>query len=148
MLPAKRQARKFRRRASATMEFAVLLPLLFTIALICIDFGRFLHSFIAVTNAAREGASYASVHPVSAASLPAWQNAVTQAAQDEMAANPWFDAAQLTVSNVQSIDEGGGYRRVEVEVEYPFQTLINWPFLPGYNDPVILRREVVMRGIR
>ncbi len=38
--------------------------------------------------------------------------------------------------------------RVEVTVSYPFQTLINWPFLPGYNDPLIITRTVAMRLVR
>jgi Flp pilus assembly protein TadG len=122
--------------------------MLVTIALLCVDFGRFAHSYIAVTNAARAGAGYASIHPVTAASKPAWDAAIRQTVQDELTANGWFDAAQLTVPPSLSVDEGNGYHRVTVEVSYPFQTLINWPFLPGYNDPLDLRHTVVMRRIR
>jgi hypothetical protein len=47
-----------------------------------------------------------------------------------------------------NIDDGGGLRRVQVDVSYPFNALINWPFIPGYNSQIMIRRVVVMRGIR
>jgi hypothetical protein len=136
------------RRGSATIELAILLPLLLTIALICVDFGRFVHGYIAVTNAAREGAYYGSLHPVTTGTRAAWDAAIRQVARDEMTSNSWFDPADMIVPAPQLIDEGSAFRRVEVEVQYPFQTVINWPLLPGYNDPITLSRKVVMRGIR
>ena len=110
--------------------------------------GRFCHSFIAVTNAAREGAYYGSFHPVTAGTKPIWDANIQQVVEDELDTNTWFNAADLTVLAPQFVDEGNGIRRVRVEVIYQFNTLINWPFLPGYNDPVQLRRVVVMRQIR
>ena len=68
--------------------------------------------------------------------------------EDEMETNPWFDPADLVVASPQLIDEGNGLRRVRVEISYPFQTVINWPFLPGYNDTFQIRGMVVMRAIR
>jgi hypothetical protein len=68
--------------------------------------------------------------------------------EDEMAANTWFNANDLVMPSPIATDDGGGMRRISVDVSYPFQTLINWPFLPGYNDQRMLRRVVVMRGIR
>ena len=139
---------RLRRRGSATLEFAILLPLLLTIALLCVDFGRFVHTYIAVTNAARAGAGFASMHPITPATQPLYNAAVRQIVEEEMTANEWFESASLTVQPPQMIDDGDGTRRVRVDVSYPFNTLINWPFLPGYNDPVVLRRVVVMRLIR
>src|SRR2546423_13511130 len=46
------------RHAVAAVELAVLLPVLTTIVLGCVDFGRFAYNYIAVTNAARAGAAY------------------------------------------------------------------------------------------
>ena len=116
--------------------------------LLTVDFGRFCHSFIAVNNAARAGGSIASFHPVTPASKPLWDAAIRQAVENELEGNAWFDASKLTMPPPNVIDEGNGLRRVEVDVTYPFQTLINWPLLPGYNDPVNLRRVVVMRMVR
>ena len=47
------------RRGAAAVELAMILPVLMTIVLGCVDFGRFAYNYIAVTNAARAGASYA-----------------------------------------------------------------------------------------
>ena len=79
----------------------------------------------------------------------AWDAAVRQAVEDELdVQNTWFEAADLVMATPVVTDDGGGLHRVTVDVSYPFRTLINWPFLPGYNDDLMLRRVVVMRGIR
>ncbi len=142
--PSKRQAK---RAGSATVEFAILLPILITIGLLCVDFGRFAHSYIAVTNAARAGAAFGSMKPVTATSLPTWNAGIRAAVEDELAGNAWFDRSQLIVDQ-DSFGENNGMRRVRVEVSYPFQTIVSWSLIPGYNDPVMLSRVVVMRGIR
>ena len=61
-----------------------------------------------------------------------------------------FTGGRFWVSgeDVPRILEDNGYRRVSVQVNYPFKTLIKWPFLPGYNNPLNLKRTVVMRMIR
>lgn len=130
------------------MEFAILLPVLLTLALLCVDFGRFAHCYIAVTNAARAGAGYGSVNPYTAATKPVWDARVRQAVVDELDENSWFQLDELVMPTPEAINEGNGFWRVPVDVTYPFETLINWPFLPGYNEPVMLRRVVVMRGTR
>jgi Flp pilus assembly protein TadG len=137
-----------RRRGSITLEFVVLLPVLVSLMLLTVDFGRFAHTYIAVSNAARAGASIGSFSAATPASKPLWDAAIQQAVTDEFATNTWFDAADLVVAAPLLIDEGNGLRRVQVDVTYPFQTLINWPFLPGYSDPVDLRHVVVMRLVR
>ena len=137
-----------RRRGSTTLEFAVLLPLLTTIGLLCVDYGRFCHSYVAITNASRAGAAFGSLRPPTANTTTIYNAAVRQAVIDELQANGWFQVGDLTVNNPVITNEGGGDRRVSVTVSYPFRTLINWPFLPGYNDPVMLRHTAVMRIIR
>ncbi len=137
-----------RRLGSATLELAIVLPLLLTTALLIVDYGRFAYTYIAVTNAARAGAYYGSFHPVG--NKAAWDAAIRQAVEDELDLqnSNKFNAADLVMTTPVVFDEGAGMRRVTVDVRYPFKTLINWPFLPGYNDDLILRRVVVMRGIR
>lgn len=146
---SRKQVNVKRHRGSATLELAVMLPLLMTIGLISVDFGRFAHTHIAVTNAARAGAGLGSMHRVTPSTQPIWEAAIRLAVENELANNGWFDAQQLTMNPApQSIVEANGMSRVQVTVSYPFQTLINWPFLPGYNDPFILTRTVVMRLVR
>ena len=136
------------RRGSATVEFAVLLPVLVTIGLLCVDFGRFAHHYTAVTNAARVGAALGSVTPVTDVTYRAWSQEIRQAVVDELSGNAWFEEANLVMPRPQSINENDGMRRVRVEVRYPFETVLRWPFLPDYNKRVILKRVVIMRGIR
>ena len=140
--------KRSRRRGSITVEFAILSPVLVTLMLFIADFGRFAHTYIAVSNAARAGASIASFNAPTPGSKPLWDFVIRQAVEDELATNTWFDSVNLVVAVPVVIDEGNGLRRVEVDVTYPFQTIFNWPFLPGYNDPVNLRRVVVMRLVR
>jgi Flp pilus assembly protein TadG len=141
----RRRARWSARRGSATLELAILLPLLLSVALLCVDFGRFAHFYIGVTNAARTGAGFASSNLYTPTTQSLWNAKVQQAVRDELSTNAWFDPSKATISQ-QMIPETGGYWRAQVDVTYPFRTLINWPFLPGYNTPVMLHRKVVMRG--
>ena len=137
-----------RRRGSATIELSIMLPLLITVGLIGTDFGRFAHHQIAVTNASRVAAGFAGAHRVTPATQATWQALVRQAAVEEMTSNGWFQAGDLVVPPATVVDEGNGVQRVEVTVTYPFDTLVNWPFLPGYNDPFQLNSTTVMRVIR
>jgi Flp pilus assembly protein TadG len=140
------QRRFSRRRGSATLEFSLVLPLLISVALLCVDFGRFAYCYISVTNAVRAGAAYASVNLYSSSTETQWQTNVTQAVTDEFATNGWYSSGDLTVNTPQLIQESGGYWRVSVTASYSFSTLIQWGWLPGYNKPIKLSRTVVMRG--
>jgi Flp pilus assembly protein TadG len=48
------------RRGQALVEFALVLPVLLVLLLLAVDFGRLFMTFVAVNNAAREGAFYAA----------------------------------------------------------------------------------------
>jgi len=45
------------------VEFALVIPLVILLLVVCLDFGRALNAYVTVTNASREGARYASVRP-------------------------------------------------------------------------------------
>ncbi len=47
----------------ALVEFAIILPVLVLLLLGVLDLGRSFNAYIIITNAAREGASYGSMHP-------------------------------------------------------------------------------------
>jgi Flp pilus assembly protein TadG len=64
-----------RDRGAVAVEFALLLPLLLLIVFGIIDFGRALNAQITLTQAAREGARFASVGNLSAAVTTRTQNA-------------------------------------------------------------------------
>ena len=50
-------------RGQSVVEFALIVPVFLLLLLIAIDFGRLFFSFIQISNAAREGASYAASNP-------------------------------------------------------------------------------------
>ena len=143
------------RRGVVATEFALILPLFLLIVLGCIDYGRFAHTYIAVTNAARAGAGFAIMNPFTSNTQAAWQTQLRQAVVDEMqqvmAADPKFGEADLVVSPPYSgggdgrTFEDGGFWRIRVEVIYPFETIVSWPGIPNRVD---LSRVIEMRGIR
>jgi Flp pilus assembly protein TadG len=137
--------RPAQRRGASAVEFALILPLLITIVLGCVDFGRFAYYYIAVTNGARVGAGFASVNPVTSVTMPWWVAKIKDAVVEEMGAA--FVPEQITVVSPPPIPEpqGQGQKRVSVTVSYPFQTLVPWPWLP---NSMTLTRTVVMRLIR
>jgi len=131
------------RRAVAAAELALVLPLLLILIGGCIDFGRFSHVNITVTNAARTGAEFGSTHTCTPATLTLWEDNVRQAVVNEMAGLRRFDAARLTVTI--TLVTVGDHPRVEVDVGYPFETLGHWPGLPKH---LTLRRVVSMSTAR
>ncbi|MCI0456601.1 MAG: pilus assembly protein [Gemmataceae bacterium] len=125
-----------RRRGAAAAELAVVLPVLMLIVVGALDFGRFAHSHIAVTNAARAGAGVGSANPPTVPTLGTWKAQVTQAVHDEMA--QLGTPSTVTVSDPYT-DEGRTL--FKVTVEYPFSTVVAWPGIPG---SLTLRHTVVM----
>ena len=63
------------------MELAIVLPLLLALLLGIIEMGRYVRALVAVSNAARNGASYASATMTAAND----QTAIQRAVLDEMA---------------------------------------------------------------
>src|SRR5262245_25461546 len=118
------------RRGGTAVEFALVLPVLMTIVLGCIDFGRFGHSYIAGPNAARAGAGYGSSHTYTTSTQAQWTASVKQAVKDEMSQLSGFDPTRLSV-NVTPIAETSPAWRVQVDVSYPFQTAVQWPGIPS-----------------
>jgi hypothetical protein len=131
------------RRGASAVEFALILPVVITIVLGCVDFGRFAYTYIAVTNAARVGASFGSRNPVTSVTRPLWEQELRDAVEAEMGSA--FDPGQITIPSPVITLEPGGLKRVHVEVSYPFETLVSWPLLPSN---IVLTRAVEMRVIR
>src|SRR5271157_6394791 len=60
VFPNRSSSRGGRRRGGAAYELALLTPLLFFVLIVAIDFCRLFFSYTIITNAARNGALYAS----------------------------------------------------------------------------------------
>jgi Flp pilus assembly protein TadG len=130
-----------RRRATAAMEFAVVLPVLVTLVFGCVDFGRFAYTDIAVSNAARAGAGFGANHPYTTATLGAWQTQVRQTVQDDLSD---FDPSLLSVTAAPATVDGGAWQ-ARVDVSYPFTMVVSWPGLPA---SMTLRQVAVMPSVR
>jgi Flp pilus assembly protein TadG len=137
------------RRAAAAVELALILPLLVFIVLLCVDFGRFAYTYIAVHNAVRAGGAYAIMNPVDTNNndeKTAWDNAVQTAARDEMTNQTGYNANNLTVTTTITDDETTGFRNIRIEASYSsFTTVVPWPGIPS---SLTLTKAVEMRAIR
>jgi Flp pilus assembly protein TadG len=125
------------RKGTATIEFAILLPLLAFFFVVALDFARVFYYTTTLTNCARNGALYLSDPFVAAQSRYDSLEEATLA--DASNLNPALTAAQVT-STAGTDSEGHDY--VEVTVSYQFQTLTSYP---GVTGPIELSRTVRMR---
>jgi len=107
------------------VEFALVAPLVILIVLACVDFGRAMNAYVTVSNASREGARFATLHPTA-------DPAVILASVSARVVP--LDTSVLTVS--LSYDAGDGFKpwenggiprgqvpapvSVRVEVTYPW----------------------------
>lgn len=139
-----KMSRPSQRQGAAALELAIAMPLIVTLLLGCVDFGRFGHTYIAVTNAARAGADFASMNPVPSSGASTWTAGVKEAVADELGSS--FDASKIAVPAPVTTVDANGFKRVRVQVNYPFQTLVPWPIIR--NNAFTLTRAVEMRVIR
>lgn len=139
--------RKYKRSGAAMLELAIVLPLLLLLAGGIIDFSRYAYYYIAVSNAAGAAARFASQHPFTPTTLTTWNNLTRQAAIDDLQGILRYNASKVTVPAPTIVTETTGLklRRVRVQVDYAFQTIVAWPGIP---NSAVIRRAVVMRVVR
>lgn len=117
------------RSGAAATEFAVALPILMLLALACADFGRVMHHYQIVSNAARTGAEAGALHKVTAFTQAAWEADVREAVLEELANLPDFDEASFEFDLTTTTDVND-LTTVRVEIAYPFESVVAWPLLP------------------
>ncbi len=132
------------RRGAAAVELAVVLPLLMLLALAATDVGRVVHAYLAVSNAARSGAAYGSMHNFTSYTHDFWDSQVRLVIEQEMQGMPGYSQSALQETLTTTTDADGLFQ-LQVEVVYPFATIVSWPGLPSN---IVLRRQVEMRQIR
>ncbi len=114
------KARIREERGSNLIEVALLIPLLFSLLIGVVDFGRAYHTYITMINAAREGARYAVDQPDDVSTIA---NIVRQEAQSS---NVDLSAAVINVDN-----QGPG-NPVTVTVQMNFPTILGG--IIGFNN--------------
>jgi Flp pilus assembly protein TadG len=133
------------RRGAAAAELAIVAPFLAFILLFAIDFCRLLYAYNTITNAARNGALWAS-DPLA---NPAIAGLPSQSPYSSVQAAALADANNLnpalTTSNITqtSGSDGQGNATVVVTVQYPFKLITSYL---GFNTAT-LSRQVTMRVI-
>jgi Flp pilus assembly protein TadG len=122
------------RPGAATVELAVLLPILAFLFVIAVDYGRVFYYSLTIENCARNGALYAS-DPFAPSQSP--YASVNDAAL--------ADASNLqpppTITSINGTDTSGN-AYVEVTVSWTFASLTNFPGVPGSTN---ISRTVRMR---
>ncbi len=132
------------RTGTAAMELAFILPVLIAFVLLSVDLGRGTHYDLVLSNAAREGAAWGATHRATDYTQDDWEEQVELRVQEEAASLPDFDSDELDV-DIEIVAQLDGSNRIEVEVVYPFEMMLDWP---GYPQTIALRRRVAMQEYR
>jgi len=109
-----------RTRGQGIVEFALLLPVLILILVGVFDLGRAFHALITITNAAREGARYGTMHPGD-------ESGMKLAAVNEAAGSGITITTDDVIPNCAKDVNGRCFRGgvLRVTVHFTFESLLN-----------------------
>lgn len=141
-LPENKQRQ--RRRGSATVELAIVCPLLLLLVFGCLDYGRSLSVVLIVSNATRVGAENGANHRFTDETQQDWIDEIKATINQELASITNYNPQHASIT-VQTLLDADDVVRVIVQVEYRFQVIVSWPGLPA---EIPVRHTVVMRQIR
>ena len=154
-------------RGQSLVELILVLPVIFLLVVNVVNFGAFFYAWITVSNAARAGADYAILGPLSAGSPPTpTATQVTNVITQDVLSLP--NRSSVTVNVCQNINgtvtalagtctsagtdpEPASYQAITIDVTYTFQPLIPAGFqfqnLNVYATipPTTIHRRAVMR---
>lgn len=128
---------KNKEKGQSMLEFALTLPVLLIVLAGLLDLGRLYFAYVAVTDAAGEGASYAAIHPDNTAEIVA-------RAQDATGGLVEIDSDMVNVYQPPDLDQAIA---VDVTYEFTLATPLVNAILP---DGVIMLHavaiEIVLTG--
>lgn len=125
---------KKKERGQSMLEFALVLPVLLVVLAGVLDLGRLYFAYVAVTDAAGEGASYAAIHPDNTAEIVA-------RAQDATGGLVEIDEDLVQVYYPEDLDQAIA---VDVTYEFTLATPMINAILP---DGVIMLQAVAIELI-
>ena len=111
-----------RMEGQSAVELALLLPVLLTLTMGVVDAGRLFGSWIAITNAAREGARYASMFTDSVTTTAIQDYTIAEATGSGFAA---LTRSEVTISTPSGWGNG---KPVVVTIVYPVTLMTTRPF--------------------
>lgn len=128
------------RAGIATVEFAVVAPLLILLFVIAVDFSRIFYYQVTLNQCARNGALYGSalnsyqetswVTPWAVSVPPSDDNIKTVTIADGASLSPALQTSQVTVGHDMGTD---GNTAVQVTISYTFSTLTGFPGIGDYT---------------
>ncbi len=137
------------RRGTATVELALILPLLILLVLGTTDLGRLFYDAVGVANAARAGLSYGALDESKSKDT----STITQVASNDVLL---IDGVTINVSRIcecadtsvvdcetGTCDEGSPRLYVRVQAEKTFNTVLSYPGIP---NSVPITRNADMRA--
>ncbi len=113
-------------RGQSLVEFALIAPVLIILVLGVIDYGRVYFAYVSVTNAARNGAHFASDGPVAAADLDGIKSAAVADTGELLNTSPTNPGVSVATGT-----DSQGRLYADVTVSYTFSTMFPWPGLPS-----------------
>jgi Flp pilus assembly protein TadG len=131
---------------TAIWEFMIVFPMLMVIGFAIWEFGRIEDALLVATNAAREGARYASAHTTDVNLTSETQGFVWSYLQSGYG-NRLNNGGDITVTSsqvqVQFFDPSGNASSVaspgyQVKVTVPVRATVFTPFIPGLTNPMTL----------
>lgn len=125
------------------LEFALVLPMLAVVVFGVLDLGRVFFATISLTNAAREGARYLTIHPDDVSNeYAAYWGAKSAAIDEAHYSGISIIESQVDVvcSNADSDDYCDSGSPATVTVTYDFDLVLGW-ILP---TPITVTRSAVM----
>ena len=129
-------------RGQSLVEFVLLLPVLLIVLAGLLDLGRLYFAYVAVTDAAAEGAAYAALFfpPSDSATCPPDDSDICRAAREASAGLVQLDQAEIAVECPGCPNPASG-DAVTVRVVYPF-TLVT-PIVEAMVPGSVLDLEAV-----
>lgn len=128
----------------AIAELAILLPVLMLIVLGCLDLGRAYSVWVALCNATREGARYASIYPYTAEDgSPSLPRIIARTQADAQAEGITLRTEDIEVVNSVAVDQP-----VTVSASYDLQLMTLYLFGGG---PVRIKARtemMIITGVR
>ncbi len=137
------------RRGTATVEMAVILPLLILLVLGATDLGRVFYDAIAVANAARAGLSYGALDVSKSKDTSTISQIASKDA--EFIGGVTINVSRFCECDDTSVvdcetgtcDEGSSKIYLQVQAEKTYNTILPYPGIPS---SVLITRDAYMRA--
>ena len=136
------------RRGIAATEFAMVLPVLVTIAFGCIDLCRAVGQYMVVCNAAWVGAETAATHRFTSYSKHVWKDRIYDAVKEDLdgAGYQGTKDFKINISTSHGDEQTGTeLKQIRVEVRRDYEPIFDWPGLP---EKIRLQHHVHIQQFR